>query len=194
MFFFSWLGRKLGAGSRTSMDADLGVAEGDGSSGYDEKKKSARHQRRELLYAVVRESMNRAGILAATFKFKVLSLDPQGTRYMVMMDLSAWPEAGAAALMTMEADIIQAAQARHALQVTAVYWRGRQLAANKTPVPTPPQPKMEPVMADITPPAGESPDVSVSVATPLIASPPAYPRRPMPDFEDTIIISPKDRS
>ena len=41
--------------------------------------------RREMLYVVIRESMMRAGILSAAYKFKVLSLDRKGRRFLVMM-------------------------------------------------------------------------------------------------------------
>ena len=55
--------------------------------------------RRELLYAVVREAMVRAGVLSSSYKFKVLSLDPRGRQFLVMVDLAhgagsdttAWP-------------------------------------------------------------------------------------------------------
>ena len=44
--------------------------------------------RREMLYVVIRESMMRAGILSAAYKFKVLSLDRKGRRFLVMMDVA----------------------------------------------------------------------------------------------------------
>jgi hypothetical protein len=42
---------------------------------------------RKLLYAEVRESMTRAGILSSSYKFKVLSLDSRSDQYLIMMDL-----------------------------------------------------------------------------------------------------------
>ena len=50
-------------------------------------RKSERLERRELLYTVVRNAMTRAGVLSASFKFKVLSLDSRGRQYLIMMDL-----------------------------------------------------------------------------------------------------------
>jgi hypothetical protein len=50
-------------------------------------------ERREMLYAVVREAMVRAGVLSSTYKFKVLSLDPRGRQFMVMVDLATAPRA-----------------------------------------------------------------------------------------------------
>ena len=44
--------------------------------------------RRELLYAVVRDAMTRAGVLSAGYKFKVLSLDARGRQFLVMVDLA----------------------------------------------------------------------------------------------------------
>src|SRR5690606_40326900 len=41
-----------------------------------------RMQRREQLYAVVRDVMVRAGVLSAGYKFKVLSLDPRGAQFL----------------------------------------------------------------------------------------------------------------
>ena len=50
-------------------------------------RKSMRLERRELLYAVVRESMARVGMLSSSYKYKVLSLDSRGKQYLIMMDL-----------------------------------------------------------------------------------------------------------
>src|SRR5574343_431788 len=41
-----------------------------------------------LLYTVVRDAMVRAGVLSASYKFKVLSLDQRGRQFLVMMDLA----------------------------------------------------------------------------------------------------------
>lgn len=46
-----------------------------------------RSARREQLYVIVREAMVRVGILSAGYKFKVLSLDNVGQRFVVMVDL-----------------------------------------------------------------------------------------------------------
>ena len=51
-------------------------------------RKHERMARRELLYAVVREAMVRAGVLSSSYKFKVLSLDPRGRQFLVMVDLA----------------------------------------------------------------------------------------------------------
>jgi hypothetical protein len=80
-------------------------------------------ERRELLYIVVRDAMVCAGVLSASYKFKVLSLDPRGLQFLVMMDLA--PEFGGETvrLSEIEALIAQTAKARYSIAVTAVYWR-----------------------------------------------------------------------
>lgn len=87
------------------------------------KRKTERSGRRELLYAVVREAMVRAGVLSASYKFKVLSLDSEGRQFLIMVDLSRGAGGDAANLAEIEALIAQSAKSRHEILVTAVYWR-----------------------------------------------------------------------
>ena len=93
------------------------------SGGGSAKRKSERAGRRELLYAVVREAMVRAGVLSASYKFKVLSLDSEGRQFLIMVDLSRGSGGDAANLAEIEALIAQSAKSRHEILVTAVYWR-----------------------------------------------------------------------
>src|SRR3954465_13526123 len=86
-------------------------------------RKNERMARRELLYTVVRESMMRAGVLSASYKFKVLSLDGRGRQFLVMVDLARNQGAETSRLAEIEALIAQAAKSRHDIVVTAVYWR-----------------------------------------------------------------------
>jgi hypothetical protein len=79
--------------------------------------------RRELLYAVVRQAMIRAGVLSSGYKFKVLSLDSKGHQFLVMVDLARSYGADSARLADIEAMIAQAAKTRHDMVVEAVYWR-----------------------------------------------------------------------
>ncbi len=93
-------------------------------------RKNVRLERRELIYTVVRDAMLRAGVLAATYKFKVLSLDSQGSQYVIMMDLANPSVGDSSRLAEIEALIAQMAKARHDMLVTAVYWRvGEQVTA-----------------------------------------------------------------
>lgn len=93
------------------------------TAGRSELRKSRRHARREQLYVAVREAMTRAGVLAASYKFKVLSLDQRGDQFLVMMDVA--PELGHQSdrLADVESLIVQTAKARFEIVVTSVYWR-----------------------------------------------------------------------
>lgn len=86
-------------------------------------RKTARLERRQLLYGVVRDSMISAGVLAASYKFKVLSLDAAGRQYVIMMDLTNKAASNTLHLADIEGLMVQAAKLRHDLLVTAVYWR-----------------------------------------------------------------------
>lgn len=86
-------------------------------------RKSERLERRELLYAVVREAMIRIGVLSSKYKFKVLSLDSRGSKYLIMMDLARQHAAEVGRLAEIESLIAQNAKSRHNILVTAVYWR-----------------------------------------------------------------------
>jgi hypothetical protein len=138
MSIFSWLSGKPSA-SHTSpagapADADKAESNRDRHSGPPSTKpvgnearsggnKSHRHARREQLYTAVREAMIRAGVLSASYKFKVLSLDPRGDQFMVMMDLSPAFGEQAERLSEIELMIAQSAKSRYDIRVTAVYWR-----------------------------------------------------------------------
>ena len=88
-------------------------------------------ERREALYMVVRDAMVRAGVLSASYKFKVLALDPRGQQFLVMMDLAREYGSEAVRLSEIESLIAQTAKTRHEITVTAVYWRiNDQIAAN----------------------------------------------------------------
>lgn len=101
--------------------APLDVAKGDPAD-----IRQRRHARREQLYLIIRESMTRMGVLSASYSFKVLSVDPQGIEFMVMMDMDV--EAAQAAHLIeqfheMEMLMIQSALSRFEITVSAVYWR-----------------------------------------------------------------------
>ncbi len=86
-------------------------------------RKTERIERREQLYGVVRDAMTRVGILSASYKYKVLSLDPHGRQYLIMMDLSNQAAGEPDRLAEIESVIAQSAKSRHEILVTAVYWR-----------------------------------------------------------------------
>jgi hypothetical protein len=86
-------------------------------------RKGERLERREQLYNVVRESLTGAGILSASYKFKVLSLDSRGRQYLIMMDVARANASEASRLAEIESLIAHNAKVRHDILVTAVYWR-----------------------------------------------------------------------
>ena len=98
-------------------------------------RKQERMARREVLYAVVREAMVRAGVLSSTYKFKVLSLDARGRQFLVMVDLSAGANSDTSRLAEIEAMVAQSAKQRHDILVTAVYWRMNDHVAVGDPAP-----------------------------------------------------------
>lgn len=79
--------------------------------------------RREQLYGAIRESLLRVGILAGSYKFKVLALDQSGRRYLVMIDLVSSLSHDVAKMAEVEALIAASVLSRYDLAVTAVYWR-----------------------------------------------------------------------
>jgi len=136
-------------------------------------RKVKRHARREQLYVAIREAMTRAGVLSASYKFKVLSLDSRGNEFLVMMDLAKAFGGSPEQLGDIEALIVQNARARFEITVPAVYWRideaiavgkpgpGSQAAAQTSALPrgaaaAPPlaqaggsaAPRYEPIQAD----------------------------------------------
>lgn len=137
------------------MDATRPVArsakDGPVNNAQPANRKSERMARRELLYAVVREAMTRAGVLSSGYKFKVLSLDARGRQFLVMVDLARDHGGETARLAEIEALIAQAAKSRHDILVSAVYWRmnehvavgdlgARAKAIDSQPVPLDSQP------------------------------------------------------
>jgi len=86
-------------------------------------RRNERLERRELLYGVVRECMTAAGVLSSTYKFKVLSLDSSGRKYLIMVDMPRENMASPAHFAETEGVIARSAKDRYDILVTAVYWR-----------------------------------------------------------------------
>ncbi|MEZ5662419.1 MAG: hypothetical protein R3E94_02680 [Burkholderiaceae bacterium] len=80
--------------------------------------------RREQLFAVVRESLIRGGVLSTSYEFKVLTLDANGDGFLVLVDLAlpavTMPDEY---LLEIERWIQSSAKARHGMEVRGVYWR-----------------------------------------------------------------------
>ncbi len=100
-----------------------------GGSAQPANRKQERMARRELLYAVVRESMVRAGVLSSSYKFKVLSLDARGRQFLVMVDLAQGAGIESTRLAEIEAMVAQSAKSRYDILVTALYWRANEHVA-----------------------------------------------------------------
>lgn len=111
-------------------------------------RKNERMERRELLYTVVRDAMVRAGVLSASYKFKVLSLDQRGSQFLVMMDLAREFGGDTARLSEIEALIAQTAKSRYDIAVTAVYWRSNEHVAVGNPK-KPPLRRVRPRLREI---------------------------------------------
>jgi hypothetical protein len=107
---------------------------GSGGNAQPANRKQERLERRELLYAVVREAMVRAGVLSSSYKFKVLSLDQRGRQFMVMVDLAQGAASDTRRLAEIEAMVAQSAKARYDILVSAVYWRANEHVAIGDPV------------------------------------------------------------
>ena len=126
-------------------------------AGHAENRKTERQQHRQQLYSVVRDSMIRAGVLAASYKFKVLSLDAHGIQYLIMMDLTDHSAGDTGRLAEIEAIIAQTAKLRHDILVTAVYWRMNEpvtAGLSRSPsVPLPQAPRKAPELPPSRQPA-----------------------------------------
>jgi hypothetical protein len=146
-------------------------------------RKHERMARRELLYGVVRECMANAGVVSASYKFKVLSLDARGRQFLVMVDLSREYSGDTTRLAEIEAMVAQAAKVRHDIMVTAVYWRANDhvavgLAGGR---PQPLGASSRPAPLNSAPaPLVSSPAPLVSQPVPLAAQVPQSKPRPQP--------------
>lgn len=88
-----------------------------------------------MLYTIVRECMAQAGMLSASYKFKVLSLDARGREYLVMVDLPSTYHGETGRLTVIEGLIARSAKIRHGILVGAVYWRHHEPLAPGVPAP-----------------------------------------------------------
>lgn len=139
-------------------------------------RKNERMERRELLYTVVRDAMVRAGVLSASYKFKVLSLDQRGRQFLVMMDLAREYGGETVRLSEIEALIAQTAKTRYDILVTAVYWRINDHVAVGIP-----QKGVAPQGASLqaAPPLARRP-LPTTAAAPAPGAAPARPVAPVP--------------
>lgn len=151
--------------------------------------KTERPAQRELLHEVVRDAMLRAGVLGARYKFKVLSLDGRGSPYLILIDLADPLAGGAARLTEIEATMAQTAKQRHAILITAVYWRmSEQVTAGLAPKERArPAPLQEEVAAFKRASASSAPGAAPSAADQIVSAPPPV------DFQDTQMMDSEQR-
>ena len=145
MSFFNWFSRSAATTDVAAPGAPTGRSSGSrirtkkalaGDAQEPHGRKAERIERRESLYAVVRESMTGAGLLSGSYKFKVLSLDSRGRQYLIMVDLAEHNVRDAKLLLGIENHIGKIAKNRHDLLVTAMYWRiNEQLGLSEQALP-----------------------------------------------------------
>ena len=123
MSLFRWFSRSPGQDSAPDVPVAPRGARHELEAGASRPPRSERSVRREQLYGMVREAMVRVGILSAGYKFKVLSLDSGGQRFVVMVDLAPAYAADAAQQRNIENLIAELARLRLGVVVHAVYWR-----------------------------------------------------------------------
>ena len=110
-------------GTSASMPTAISPQPSLDAANRNELRKAKRHTRREQLYVAVREAMTRVGVLSASYKFKVLSLDQRGDQFLVMVDVNPAMGGEFEKLAESEALIFQTAKTLFGITVTSVYWR-----------------------------------------------------------------------
>lgn len=131
MSLFNWLRPKSALPPSTCLPSDdhltapplHGAPPHSGPSMPEMDLREQRQERREQLYTVVRDAMLRSGVLAAKYKFKVLSLDVRGRQFLIMVDLLDAQSLPTTQFMPLEHLIVAHAAQQRDLQVKAVYWR-----------------------------------------------------------------------
>lgn len=198
MSLFNWFGKNKAQPPHTAPRSSSGLAQLDAtlpntpairpaSMAAPGSRKQERHAMRELLYTVVRESMNKMGVLSSSYKFKVLSLDSRGRQYLVMMDLQRLQTGEVARMAEIETLIAQTAKARHDILVTAVYWRLSEQASSAarpsvhTAAAAAPKPAFEPIQSD-----------EVEAFKRALASAPRAPVRPGELLQSGPLLPPTD--
>jgi hypothetical protein len=211
MSLFSWFSRKptppkaLDPSGLLNADATVPLAVGrkptlePQPAEHAANRKNERMERRELLYTVVRDAMVRAGVLSASYKFKVLSLDQRGRQFLVMMDLAREFGGETVRLSEIEALIAQTAKARYDILVTAVYWRINDHVAVGIPqkgiaplgASLPVAPAVPAVLVRAPQAPAARPVAPVSAAAPVV--PPVRPAVPVPPRPSAVTARPAQR-
>ncbi len=127
MSLINWLSQKSAAKSPSNATVEDPAPSQPPAGAQDSRppqgRRAERVERREQLYAVVRHAMSSAGVLSASYKFKVLSLDSRGASFLVMMDMVSQAAEDPQRMAEIEALIAHNAKNRFEIVVAAVYWR-----------------------------------------------------------------------
>lgn len=216
MSLFSWFSKKEPVKPTRQARSQSLVSESASSHAVNDlavTRRAERVERREQLYAVMRDGMTRAGVLSSAYKFKVLSLDSRGGNYLIMVDLSSQASIDSQRMSEIEALIAQNSKIRHEILVAAVYWR---LSDHVTAGLTPKAPTQSalharaPVAPAQAAPHHEAVDVNEMLAfknafasgaidVPLSASGEILKTKrrnpaPQPQFENTEVLDGEERS
>lgn len=95
----------------------------------EDRRKIRRQARREQMYVAIRDAMTRAGVLSGSYRFKVLSIDPDADEFFAMMDLQRVARDAPPQLAAIESLIVQSARLRFDITVSGVYWRVHEVAS-----------------------------------------------------------------
>ena len=124
MMLLNWLNPKKTPAARKAKGPQPRKSFGQTTLPLISPRRGRRILRREQLFAVVRESMIRGGVLSTSYEFKVLTLDANGDSFLVLIDLALPAEVMPDAyLLEIERWIQSSAQSRHEMKVGSVYWR-----------------------------------------------------------------------
>lgn len=199
-WFSNWFSKKISTADGFPSDSELldqGQTAKSAATGSHNaaKRKTMRMEQRELLYGVVRETMTRLGLITTSYKYKVLSLDPQGRQYLIMMDIKQDKQNHVPFMSKIEHLLTQESLSRHGIQIAGVYWRfseNKALAENALlkpdisvkPAPTPIPEK---------PPAGDSIEAKKALEKVLHKSR-EHREAAQSAFPDTLVFDPEERA
>lgn len=169
MSLLNWLFPKKSAAATTA----IGAQELAGTAPTSERR-AERAQRREQLYLAVRDTMVRSGVLSSGYKFKVLSLDPAGHQFLVMIDIAQSHGGEVARQREMETLLTQIARSRFHIQVIAVYWRVNSALAAAAARPEANVPAAPASRPEIAPTVAMAAPVAALQAAALPASAPGF--------------------
>lgn len=133
MSFLNWIrGRRSGATDRTGGKRKGRRSFSQTTLPLISPRRGRRILRREQLFGIVRESMIRGGVLSTSYEFKVLAMDANADKFLVLVELAlsadTMPDDY---LLEIEGWVQHSARSRHAMEVPAIYWRRKPSAEQR---------------------------------------------------------------